>query len=146
MPMHHILDEFASSFRRHGLTPPDNILADGRIHRFRSGPEHAENGFYRLTVLPAHKGGEIGFGTIGCWKRGLNEKWSSHQRGEIGEADRTAIKRARAEQKKVEAQEAAAAIERGKKSGRNPARQLRVIPTWRPRASSRSEFASTRTH
>ncbi len=112
--MPHILDKFSSAFRQYGLTPPDQLIADGRIHRFKSGPEQRENGYYRLTILPAHKGGEIGFGLIGCWKRGIQEKWSSHQRGEIGEVDRAAIKLARAEQKKVETQEAAAAIQRVK--------------------------------
>ena len=112
--MSHILTDFSSSISRHGLTPPERIVADGRIHRFRSGPEKAENGFYRLSLVAAHHGGDIGFGTIGCWKRGLNEKWCSRQRGEIGDADRTAIRKIQAQHKKAEAEEAAAAVERGK--------------------------------
>src|SRR5438034_748179 len=93
--MNSIISDFSSAIRRSGLTPPDPIVADGQLHRFRSGPEKADNGFYRLTILPAHKGGEIGFGLIGCWKRGLQEKWCSRQRGEIHDLDRTAMRRVR---------------------------------------------------
>ena len=112
--MNHILNDFSSAFRQHGINSPDRILADGQIHRFRSGPEREQNGYYRLTILPAHKGGEIGFGTIGCWKRGFQEKWSSHQPGEISQVDWAAIERARSERKRIEAEEAVAAIGRGK--------------------------------
>ncbi len=111
--MNHILSEFSSAFRQYGLTEPDKIIADGKIHRFRSGPEKAENGFYELRVIPAHQGGEIGFGTIGCWKRDLKEKWCSRQRGEITEVDRGAIKKAREEQKRLYAEAAKSAAEKG---------------------------------
>ena len=112
--MTQIIPEFTSAIRRFGLNQPDSVVADGRIHRFKSGPERELNGFYRLSVVDAHGGGQIGFGTIGCWKRGLNEKWCSRQKGEIGDADRAAIKKARAEQKKSEAAESAASIERAR--------------------------------
>ncbi|MDY3551421.1 VapE family protein [Gemmata sp. JC717] len=106
-----IQDDFLSAIRHFGLTPPDRLVADGHIHRFRSGPERAENGFYRLVVVPAHKGGDIGFGTIGCWKRDIREKWCSRDANALTEPDHRAMRKAREELKKKddEAAEAAAA-------------------------------------
>ncbi len=92
-----IQDDFLSAFGRHGLTPPDTLVADGTLHRFRSGPEHADNGFYRLAVVPAHGGGDIGFGLIGCWKRDVNEKWCSRDPKALAEPDRAALRAARDE-------------------------------------------------
>lgn len=107
-----IQDEFLSSIQSLGLTPPARLVADGKIHRFRSGPEHAENGFYSLTIVPAHQGGDIGFGLIGCWKRDIREKWCSREPGTVSEADRSAMERARQEQKKAAQAEAEAAAKK----------------------------------
>jgi putative DNA primase/helicase len=101
-----ITSDFLSSVRQLGLHPPDKVVADGKIHRFRSGPEHAENGFYSLRILPAHKGGEIGFGLIGCWKRDIREKWCSREPGTLSEHDREALNKAREAQKAEEARAA----------------------------------------
>lgn len=90
--MTHILSDFAAAIGRCGLTPPTQIQADGKIHRFRSGPERAENGFYRLTIVPAHQGGDIGFGLIGCWKRDVSEKWCSREQKALTAPDRKAIR------------------------------------------------------
>jgi putative DNA primase/helicase len=110
--MEDILSDFTSAIRQHGLTPPERLVADGKIQRFRSGPEKAENGFYRLSIVPAQQGGDIGFGTIGCWKRGLNEKWCSREPKSIGDRDRAAIDKARKEQKKADAEAASKAVEK----------------------------------
>ena len=107
--MSDILSDFAGAFRQHGLTPPDQIVADGRIHRFRSGPEHQVNGFYRLTVLPAHQGGEIGFGLIGCWKRDVREKWCSREPAAVSKWDHAAMEKARHESRQADEQCAAEA-------------------------------------
>lgn len=99
--MSDITSDFLTAISRLGLTPPDKVIADGQLHRFRSGPERTHNGFYRLTVVPAHKGGDIGFGFIGCWKRDIREKWCSREAGSLQEYDRAAIDRAREEQKRA---------------------------------------------
>ena len=109
-----ILSDFADAVQRHGLTPPDRVVADGKIHRFRSGPERGLNGFYSLTVLPAHKGGDIGFGLIGCWKRGINDRWCSRDARDITTQDRTALERARERQRAAEEAEAGEAARKAK--------------------------------
>ena len=91
-----VQDDFLSAFRQHGLTSPGRLICDGKIHRFRSGPEHSENGFYRLMVVAAHNGGDIGFGLIGCWKRDVNEKWCSREPKSVSVQDRKAMERAQA--------------------------------------------------
>ena len=112
--MTQILSDFTDSIRRYGLYPPDRIVTDGRIHRFRSGPEREQNGFYRLTIVPAHQGGDIGFGLIGCWKRDLNERWCSKEPGTLAQPDREAMKKARAEMKRHDQEAAKAAVDRAK--------------------------------
>ena len=97
--MSSVTSDFIEFCRRCGLTPPDRVTADGNIHRFRSGPERTANGFYRLVVLPAHKGGDIGFGTVGCWKRGVSEKWCSREARLVTTQDRTRLEQIREKQR-----------------------------------------------
>lgn len=113
--MSDIISDFLSAIRSYGLTPPDRVVADGAIHRFRSGPEHGLNGFYRLSIVPAHKGGDIGFGLIGCWKRDVNEKWCSREPASLTERDQQAMEKARAEQRRVDMEAAHAAAEKAKR-------------------------------
>src|SRR5689334_20866125 len=101
-----LVSEFSRAIRRSDLAPPDRIVADGRIHRFRSGPERAPNGFYRLAIVPSSRGGEIGFGLFGCWKRDVHERWCSREPGAIPALDRAALERARAAQRRAEAEAA----------------------------------------
>lgn len=112
--MSQITSDFVQSIRRLGLTAPEQIVADGEIHRFRSGPERTENGFYRLVVLPAHRGGEIGFGLIGCWKRDIREKWCSTDDRSITAQDRTALDKVRARQRVEEEKAAKEAVRKAK--------------------------------
>lgn len=112
--MSSIYTNFVSAIQGLGLTPPDRVLADGKIHRFRSGPEHGLNGFYRLSIVPAHQGGEIGFGLLGCWKRDVREKWCSREPRSVSEIDHEAMERVRREQKRAEEAEAAKAASKAK--------------------------------
>lgn len=110
--MSSIYTNFVSAIQGLGLTPPERVLADGRLHRFRSGPERAENGFYSLSILPARQGGEIGFGLIGCWKRDVREKWCSRDPKSVSQADREAMDRVRKDQKQEEETAAVKAAEK----------------------------------
>lgn len=57
-----------------GLTPPDNLIADGEIHRFsKDGKRGDDSGWY---VYFADGRGA----TFGCWSTGLREHW----RADIG--------------------------------------------------------------
>ena len=106
--------DFADAIERAGLTPPPEVVADGALHRFRSGDERARNGFYRLSVLPARGGGEVAFGFVGCWKRGIRERWSSRGEAEIG-----ALKHAQAEVGRKDAEKAQKAAAKAEGIWRN---------------------------
>ena len=112
--MSDIISEFTAAMRHYGLTAPARIIADGKIHRFRSGPEHGENGFYSLSILAAHQGDDIGFGLIGCWKRDIREKWCSREPKSITDRDRAAMEKVRQEQREADAKAAEEAAKKAK--------------------------------
>lgn len=73
--MRDAIEQFRDAIRATGLTPPDTIEADGRLHRFPSnGKRRDDSGFYTLHLdgIPA--------GHFGCWRTGLAETW----RADIG--------------------------------------------------------------
>lgn len=56
-----------------GLLAPKEVIADGRIHRFKSEPKsNNKNGWYILF-----NNGDFEAGNFGCWKLGINEKYLS---------------------------------------------------------------------
>ena len=61
---------FAGAITAAGLTPPDTIIADGKIHRFSTNGKHGDDsGWYIL-----HTDG-IAAGAFGCWRSGLQSTW-----------------------------------------------------------------------
>jgi phage/plasmid primase-like uncharacterized protein len=60
--------------RAAGLEPPDEILMDGKIHRFRSGtkgaPGHGDKPGWYLVF-----GDGIPAGRFGCWRAGMEVTW-----------------------------------------------------------------------
>jgi putative DNA primase/helicase len=80
-----ILAAFADAIRRAGLTPPEQITADGAIHRFASDGRRGKNaGSYRLFMddTPA--------GWFQCWRSDLFQTWSSKSANEMTQAEREA--------------------------------------------------------
>jgi phage/plasmid primase-like uncharacterized protein len=68
-------EQFRAAIARAGLTPPANIIADGKIHRFSSnGKRHDDAGWY------SYHDGKIPAGAFGCWRGDISEKW----RADIG--------------------------------------------------------------
>ncbi|CAL7962704.1 hypothetical protein GAMM_40021 [Gammaproteobacteria bacterium] len=63
--------EFKQVMNSHGLDCQDPIIADGKLHRFKTTGDSHPNSWYVLhdDIVPA--------GAYGCWKRGINEKWCS---------------------------------------------------------------------
>ena len=65
-----INDQFKQAMCAAGLTPPDAIIGDGKIHRFSTNAKpRDESGWYCLHVdgIPA--------GAFGCWRAGLQSTW-----------------------------------------------------------------------
>ena len=65
-------EQFRAAIASAGLTPPDAVTADGRLHRFASNGRRGDDaGWYVLhgDGLPA--------GAFGCWREGFTRQWSS---------------------------------------------------------------------
>ena len=66
------LDAFRQEIEKTGLVPPATIIADGKLHRFASNGDRADDaGWY--TYFPD----EPQAGVFGCWRTGLKQTWSS---------------------------------------------------------------------
>ncbi len=68
-----------------GLTPPDTINADGKIHRFSTtGKRGDDSGFYSLHLdgIPA--------GVFGCWREGFTQTWCAKSDDTMTQAERDA--------------------------------------------------------
>ena len=64
------IDQFRAAMVAAGLTPPDSIEADGKLHRFASdGRRGDDSGWYVLHLdgLPA--------GEFGCWRSVIKQTW-----------------------------------------------------------------------
>jgi putative DNA primase/helicase len=62
------MQNVASEFRAVGIEPPDEIIADGKVRRFRNQSKKA-NGWYWLI----EKAGKV-YGAVGDWKLGIKHK------------------------------------------------------------------------
>jgi putative DNA primase/helicase len=66
-----------------GLPAPDDLAADGQLHRFSTSDRGDDKaGWYVL-----HADG-IGAGAFGCWRSGIKQEWCSKDSREFSEADR----------------------------------------------------------
>lgn len=76
---------FAACMQAHGLTPPEEIQADGQIHRFSTNGKRSDTaGGYVLHA------GEPAAGAFWCWRSGLFQSWCSRERSQMTEAERLA--------------------------------------------------------
>lgn len=67
-----LIEQFADAIRSAGLVPPDEILADGKIHRFAPSGRGKPSAWYVL-----HAGG-VPAGAFGDWCLGWKSKWRAH--------------------------------------------------------------------
>jgi len=69
------LNDFADAIRASGLPAPSEIIADGRLHRFSTNSRSSDDaGWY---VLFDDVFGDCPAGAFGCWRTGLNQRWSA---------------------------------------------------------------------
>lgn len=76
-------EQFQADIVAAGLTPPDEIHADGTLHRFSSeGRRGDDSGWYVLHTdsVPA--------GAYGCWRKGLTRQWRSKTQEAMTQAER----------------------------------------------------------
>lgn len=113
-PTIHAHDAFRDAIAASGLTPPDEIVADGKLHRYpSSGRRDDDAGFYVF-----HDDG-IPAGAFGCWRAGINETWAARSEHTLTDSERAqhrariaALKRQREEEERRRHAEAAAEARR----------------------------------
>lgn len=82
------LEKFRDAMLAAGLTPPDEIHDDGKLHRFpTNGRRGDDSGWYVLhsDSIPA--------GSFGCWREGLKQDWCSKSQDTMTPAEREAHRR-----------------------------------------------------
>ena len=93
-------DQFRLAIEAAGLTPPDVVIGDGRLHRFATSDRRRDDaGYYSLHLdgTPA--------GIFGCWRTGLQSTWSARPERELTPAERRAQQeRIRAAQRERDAE------------------------------------------
>lgn len=78
-------EQFRAAILAAGLTPPDEINADGTLHRFStSGKARDDSGWYMLH------GDGIPAGAFGCWREGYTQQWCSKSPDTMTQAEREA--------------------------------------------------------
>lgn len=78
-------EEFRAAILAAGLIPPDDIVADGQLHRFpTNGRRGDDSGWYVL-----HDDG-IPAGAFGCWRSGLQSPWCAKADSDMTAAEREA--------------------------------------------------------
>ena len=64
--------QFRNAMINAGITPPDDVIEDGKIHRFSSNEKpNNQDGWYVLF------GDGIPAGEFGCWRTGIHSKWKA---------------------------------------------------------------------
>jgi putative DNA primase/helicase len=77
------LDAFRQEIEKAGLTPPALIIADGKLHRFASNGDRADDsGWYTYfhDEPPA--------GVFGCWRKNFKQTWSGKTDSTLTPAER----------------------------------------------------------
>jgi putative DNA primase/helicase len=81
------LTKFRQAIEAGGLTPPDEIIDDGKLHRFSTNRKRGDDsGWYVLHCdgIPA--------GTFGCWRSGLQSTWCAKSDNELTGTERQAMR------------------------------------------------------
>jgi putative DNA primase/helicase len=76
-------EQFRGAMLAAGVTPPDDIHTDGKLHRFPSnGRRGDDSGWYVLH------GDGIPAGAFGCWREGFTQQWCSKATDAMTQAER----------------------------------------------------------
>ncbi len=76
-------DAFRQEIEKAGLTPPETIIADGKLHRFASNGDRADDaGWY--TYFPD----DTPAGAFGCWRKNFKQTWSGKADSTLTPAER----------------------------------------------------------
>jgi len=93
-----IIGQFRAAMQGAGIDPPDEIIPNGRLHRFSTNGKHSDDaGWYVL-----HSDG-IPAGAFGDWRSGIDETWRADLGRRLTQAEEAEARR-RIEKAKAEAE------------------------------------------
>lgn len=108
-------DQFKTAMLQAGLTPPTEIIDDGKLHRFNTtGKPRDESGWYVL-----HTDG-IAAGVFGDWREGFSQTWCSNSDKAMTDSERQAH---RERIKAMQAQREADLAQRQQQAGQDAAQR-----------------------
>jgi phage/plasmid primase-like uncharacterized protein len=114
--MNGAIEQFYQAISNAGLTPPNEIIDDGKIHRFSTnGKARDDSGWYML-----HNDG-LAAGAFGCWREGMQSNWCSKSDDVMSTAERDSH---RARITSMKAQREADLIERNEATAVRAAQRL----------------------
>lgn len=102
-------EKFREAMHTVGLDYAGPMVADGKLHRFKTDGDNARNSWYVLYAGP------LAAGVFGCWKRGIKETWKDRDEKQLTPAEREEVRR--------RTEEAKQAYERENKLRRKKARK-----------------------
>ncbi len=77
------LDAFRQEIVQAGLTPPATIIADGKLHRFASNGDRADDAGWYIYFSD-----EPPAGVFGCWRKNFKQTWSGKADSTLTAAER----------------------------------------------------------
>ena len=77
-----IEQHFAAAMASAGLQPPDDVRADGLLHRFSPTGKRGD-----LSAWYVLHGDGVAAGVFGCWKAGLTSTWCAKSDNELTDAE-----------------------------------------------------------
>jgi len=99
------LENFRAAMRAAGLAFDGQLIADGKLHRFKSAGDQNRNSWF--VLFPASRNAPAA-GGFGCWKRGVKETWCEKRRESLTDTEwrtiREGWKLADAERQRTEAE------------------------------------------
>lgn len=89
-------EKFRGDMQLHGLTYRDELIADGKIHRFGQPDDKSDKPCWYVLHID-----NIPAGAYGCFKRDIDETWCSRDINTLSVAEREEYLRKSAERKKI---------------------------------------------
>lgn len=78
--------EFREAIARSGITPPDQIMADGKLHRFASNGKRSDDAGWYIFYPDG-----VAAGAYGCWRTDLKVSWRANIGRTLTPAEEAAI-------------------------------------------------------
>jgi phage/plasmid primase-like uncharacterized protein len=91
-------EQLRDAIRAAGLEPPDELLLDGKLHRFRSGTKGSAGAGDKAGWYVAFGDG-VPAGRFGCWRAGVEVTWRADVGRQLSPAEEMAHARRMAEAK-----------------------------------------------